>query len=398
ELPRTGVFSDGSLVSVWEHDDTGADDDLTRIFRSTRAPGEDWSAPEAFPVDDVWGLGSISTLPDGGIQIAYGWEPHFPDIVHRVRIWGADGSVTANGLGNTSDDYVLYGDADGHTIAERLGGYHEEAGFDHVLRYHDGVSWQRVPALGADPRDVFVAGPGESVWMAGYDQERTMLRVRRWAPGQSSWTLDWSRDYPPGHQRRPLVDGLDLAVGGPGHVVLAFQEREVGDTGATIRAVRHDPDAGWRPVRRLQRLAVGEHLTTTAPVVSAAGANVEVAWTSSAPQRGGARQVWLAQLGDGASAPRLLATVESFSGFRSLSLDVDVRDDGDVLVTYLERDGDMRNLVGLLGPSDQLERTVLLEDTGVALGEAAFLVRGVAAVVGAVRGELLLSRVAEGAI
>ncbi len=46
-----------------------------------------------------------------------------------------------------------------------------------------------MPRLPADPRDVFVAGPGESVWMAGYDQSRGVLRVRRWAPGRTSWKL-----------------------------------------------------------------------------------------------------------------------------------------------------------------------------------------------------------------
>ncbi len=107
DLPLTGVFPDGTLVAVWEYDDTGSGDDLTRIFRSTRPPGGAWGEPVALPVEDVWNLQAIAPLPDGGLQVAYGWEPRFPDIEHRVRVWNADGSVGPIGQGNTNDDYTL---------------------------------------------------------------------------------------------------------------------------------------------------------------------------------------------------------------------------------------------------------------------------------------------------
>lgn len=397
ELPRTAVFPNGTLVAVWEDDDTGTQDDLTRIFRSTRPPGGSWSAALALPVEDVWNLESFATRPDGSLQIAYGWEPRYPDIKHRVRIWNADGTVEPVGLANTADDYALSGDREGDVVAERLGSYDEDHGFDHVLRYQDGRAWRHMPKIGADPGDTFVLGPGDSVWMAGYDHDRTELRVRRWALGKSRWKTEWSRDYPPGHgyRYRPLVSGLSLAVGGPGRVTLAFQERERGDRGSTVRAVSRLGRSGWSRPAVLQRLAAHEHLLTTAPVVAAAGDLAEVAWTSSAPERSGVRQIWTAQLTSRGRDVRPLATAVAFGGFRELSMEVDLRDDGQVLLTYLQRRDDVRDLVGWIGPHDGLRGVTLFEDAGIMLGGSAFLGPGLAAVVRSVRGGGLLSRVLE---
>ncbi|CAN5263244.1 hypothetical protein BH09ACT12_BH09ACT12_16550 [soil metagenome] len=394
ELPRTGVFPDGTLVAVWEDDDTGDQDDLTRIFRSTRAPGADWSAPVAFPVEDVWNLESIATLSDGGIQIAYGWHPSSSAIKHRVRIWNADGTVEAVGLGNTSDDYTLNGDAEGDVVAELLGSYDTQDGFDHLLRYYDGTAWRGMPNVAADPRDRFVTGPGESVWMAGYDQSTSKLRVRSWAPEMKSWKLEWSRDYPSGHLRKPLVDALALAVGAAGHVTLAWAEREIGRTGDTIRVVRREGRSGWTKPATLQRVPAGRHKVITGPVVAAAGTRSEVAWTVPG-KKAEWRVVRVAALaGDGPDVRRLAST-RSFSGFRDLSLDVDLRGDGDALVSYLKRRGSRRQVVGWFGAPDALQGTTLLKNAGIMIGDSAFLVPGVAAVISSVGYYALASRVLE---
>jgi hypothetical protein len=391
ELPRSAVFPDGTLVTVWEEDDTGSQDDLTRIFRSTRPPGGAWSEPLALPVADVWNLQAIAPRPDGSLMIAYGWEPRFPEILHRVRVWHADGTVGPVGLHNTSDDWTLSGDAEGDVVAERLGSYDEEHGFDHLLRYHDGTRWVRMPKVGADPRDTFVAGPGESVWMAGYDQARTVLRVRRWRPGAREWRVEWSRDYPSGHARKPLVEGLDLATGAAGRVTLAFLERAVGRRGDTLRSVTRRDRRGWTDPVALERVAPGERRIITAPVVAATGGRAEVAWTVSSPLLAGRRDVRLAGLARGETDVLTVAAARSFSGFRDLSLDVDVRTGGDVLVTYLDRVDDERVLTAWLGPHGALQGEQLIGDAGVMLGDAAFLVPGLAAVVSSAAGDRLLS-------
>lgn len=389
EVPRVAAFPDGTLVAVWEQDVTAPGDDLTGIFRSTRPRGGEWSEPEAFPVADVWNLQAIAPRPDGSLQIGYGREPRFADLQHQVRIWYADGTVGPVGPGNGSDDYALVGDARGDVVAERFGRRPSDV-LTRVLRYHDGNAWHVMPTLRAYPNDVFVAGPGESVWAASYDTERTVLSVRRWAPGRRHWRVQWSRDYP-GRARKPLVQQLDLAAGARGRLVLGFAERETALTGPTLRVVRRH-GSRWGGVRRLARLPVDQRVTLTGPVVAASGRRAEVAWTSSAPQRRGRREVWVARLGADRDR-RLLDTVGSFGGFRDLSLTLDLRA-GDVLVTYLERDDDLRRLVGWLGPHDGLLRSALLEDAGVMLDSPALLVPGVAAVVSSVR-DGMRSRAAE---
>ncbi|MBA2768878.1 MAG: hypothetical protein H0U35_07070 [Sporichthyaceae bacterium] len=389
-LPRAGITPDGTVVAVWEQTETIGGERGTAIWRSVRPLGGGWSEPERFPVDHIFGLSGIAVLPDGGVQIAYGWEPRFPDIKHRVRIWRADGTVGPVGLGNSADDYYLTGDAVGDTVAARLGSYDPELGFDHLVRYHDGAAWQRVPPPPASPRDVFVAGPGESVWMAGYNEHATRLVVRRWRPGADAWTVDWSRDYPPGDARRPLVEGLDLAVGGSGRAGLAVLEREVPEHGDTVYAVRRGSRGDWGQPQQLQRLAKdqGGH-AATAPTVGTSpdGRSVVVGWTApTAEQDGGTRRVLVAQREpDQPMRKRLLDTVGSFSGFRDLALSVSTRADGDVLVALVERRDDLRDTVAWLGPWDHLERTTLLRDSG---GQPfGLLSPSVAAVVGTVRAQ-----------
>lgn len=396
DLPRTGIFPDGTLVAVWEDDDTGDQDDLTRIFRSTRSPGGDWSEPLPFPVEDVWNLQSITTRPDGSLQIAYGWEPRFPDIKHRVRIWNADGTVEAVGLANTSDDYTLSSDSQGDVVAERLGSYDEQKGFDHLLRYYDGETWRRLPKLPAYRQDRFLPGPGDSVWMAGYDPARSKFLVRRWAPGMAAWKVEWSRDYPSGHLRKPLVTGVRLAVSSTGRVVVAFQEREVGKTGDTVRAVTRHGRSWTRPFV-LQRLPAGKHLTASLPVLAVAGDLVELAWTASAPKRPGMRVVRLARLTAEGPEVRRLAVARSRSGFRDLFLGISMRGDGDVLVTYFQRSDDHDQLMSWLGPHDGLRGTLLL-DNAWSLGGGPFLVPGLAGVIagsGSLFDQHLVSRVLE---
>lgn len=381
----TGVHPDGTLVAVWETD---------RILRSTRAPGAAWTSPVAFPVDDARWPEAVATLPDGALLVAYTHDPPSGPSEHRVVTWAASGEVGQQGPVNESDDYTLAGDGTGDAVAERLGGYDEVEGFDHVVHHVDGTSWRRLPGLPADPGDVILAGPGESVWAAGYDVSRSILRVRRWTPRSAAWEVQWSRDYPPGHLRRPLVEGLDLAVGAAGRAVLAFEEREAGGVGPRVRAVVRRP-SGWTRPFMLQRLPAGDVRTTSTPVVAASGSLARVAWTSSTPQRGGVQAVRVARVDQGRPDVVRLAQVRSFSGFRDLSLDVDVRADGDVLLTYLEREDTARVLVGWLGRHEDLRRTRLVDDTGVMRGDAAFLVDGLAAVVRGVDETRLVSRVAE---
>lgn len=379
-----GAHPDGTLVAVWETD---------RIERSTRAPRGAWTPPTAFPVADARGLEAVATLPGGALLLAYTHGPPSGASEHRVVTWEASGAVGQQGPANGSDDYVLTGDGSGDVVAERLGGYDEVDGFDHVLHHFDGTAWRRLPGLPADPGDVVVPGPGESVWAAGYDVSRSLLRVRRWTPRSAGWEVQWSRDYPSGHLRRPLVEGLDLAAGGAGRAVLAFEEREVGIVGPTVRAVARRT-SGWTRPWVLQRLAADGPRTTSTPVVAAAGGHAEVAWTSSTSQRG-VQAVRVARLARGRPHVERLAGVPSVSGFRDLSLDLDVRGDGDVLVTYLEREDTRRALVGWLGRHDGLRRTRLVEDAGVMPGDAAFLVDDLAAVVRTVGDAGLVSRVAE---
>lgn len=389
-LSRTGVFPDGTLVAAWEQDDV---DGATSILRSTRPPGGDWTAPVSLPVDDLYSLDSIATRPDGSLQIAYSWQDG--SIKHRVRSWEPDGSVGPVGLENQSDDYVLTGDVEGDVVAERLGSYSEAQGFTLDLRYHDGSSWRRLPKILGNPGDVFVPGPGDSVWMARYVEPRKVLEVRSWRPSRSAWQLEWSRAYPKGHSRKPPVYGLDLAVQGPGRVVLAFQERASGSSGSTMRVTSRRGSKGWTRPYVLQRLSADDRGTLLGPVVAAAQARAEVAWTSSAPRPGGTREVRIAQVTRGKPDVQRLAVVTHVPGFRGLYLDVDVRPGGDVLVTYVERRDGFGELVGWLGPHGALTATTLLRGTGAMLDDSAYLVPGLAGVFSYFRDGRLLSRVLE---
>lgn len=120
-----------------------------------------------------------------------------------------------------------------------------------------------------------------------------------------------------------------------------------------------------------------------------------MAWTSSAPQGHREREIRIASLGSGGPSLRQLAVATAFSGFRTLSLDVDVRADGDVLLTYVERNDDDRDLVGWLGPHDGLSRTTLLEDVQ-SYAITSVLRPGLAAVIAPLGDHRLVSRVFEG--
>lgn len=352
-MPLSAAFSDGTLVAVWLHEGSDEADGTTQAFRSTRPPQGEWSDPEAFPVQDVKTLEEIATRSDGSLQIVYGWDPDSSRFKYQVRIWNADGTV-------------------------------EKA------PTHDTAA----PSLHGDPGDSYASGPGKIEWMAGYDVSRSKLIVRRWKPGMSTWKVAWSRNYPSGHRRNPFVDGLDLAVGKAGRVVLAFQERGAGDIGATIRAVRRSGKSGWTRPGILQRVPADAKQLLTSPAAAAVGVHAEVVWTSSAPGGQRLREIRVARLGSGGPDVRRLAVATAFKGFRSLALDVDLRADGDVLVTYLERSDDDRDLVGWFGPHEALSRTTVLEDVA---GDVftSVLLPGIAAVVSRLGDDRLASRVLE---
>ncbi len=392
-LPMTAVFPDGSLVAVWA-DDTGPVDDRTAIYRSTRPPGGVWSPPERFPAAVAFqGLDSIASRPDGSVMISYrGPISLDPTVKHRVRLWHADGTVGAASLASRSDDYSLVSDAEGDVVAHRLGSYSQRDGFDRVVRHYDAGTWRRLPEIDADPGDTFLPGRGESVWLAGYDAGRRTLRVLRWTPTTGTWTVQWSRAYPHSDRRQPRAPGFGLAASAEGRVVLAFTD------GGTVQAVERAGGSSWSKPVVLYRPASDRADTRPAlsgPVVSVAGENAEVAWTVPAPQDAFEREIWVADLDDGGPDVRRLATATAFKGFRDVSLDVDVRADGNVLVTYVQRRDDVRDLVGWLGPHGDLRSTTLLADVGGLLADAAFLVPGLAAVITTLRGDRLASRVVE---
>lgn len=392
-LPQTVAFPDGTLMAVWTYDDVRLEDPPGTVLRSTRPPGGVWNEPITFGVPDVGRVNAIAPRADGGLEISYR-DASRDRRAQQVRTWRADGSLGKVTL-SSSEAFSLSADPEGDIVATRLGRDDQRLGVYRVVRYLSGEGdWQAVPSIGADHGDVFVTGPGDSVWMAGYDRAGTRLVVRRWTPTSAGWTVDWSRDYPSGHRGKPLVLGQDLAVTASGRAVLAFREREIESTGETIRAVRRRAGSGWARPAVLQRLAAHEHLTASTPAVAAAGTAAEVAWTSSGAQRG-TRDIRIARLGTGGPDVRRLAVAGSFRGFRDMSLDVDLRDDGDLLVTYLQRRGSRRQLVGWLGTQDELDSTTLLRDASVMLGDSAFLVPGLTGVVWSVRGGLLVSRTAE---
>ena len=390
-LPRTVVFPDGTLMAVWTQRPSSSDTDMT-VRRSTRAPGGSWTATEVLPTE-AYGFTGIAPGHDGALQVATAtWAGDRTE--YEVRTWNPDGTVGEVSLSNFSSGYLLHGDAEGDLLAERVVRNKAAGGFHHAFRYFDGSTWQPLPAVAEEPRDLVVLGSGDSVWMASYTRPENTLRVRRWKPGMATWKVEWSRDYPSGHPNAPYVAGMDLAAGSRGRVVLTFSERATARTDTTIVAVRRVGRSGWTRARILQRVALKRGQVVTAPVVAAAGDRTEVAWTVPARRGTRKRVVRIARLREHGPQVRRLTRTTAFRGAWDLGLDVDVRDDGDVLITYVERQVDQRDLVAWLGPHDALGRTTLLEDV-TADPVTSVLVPGLAAVIASPEQGRLVSRVWE---
>ncbi len=386
--PIAVAFPDGTLVAVWIHHDDRLENPPGLVRRSTRPPGGSWGEPESFPVPDVGRVNAVAAGRDGGVEIAYR-DASIVRKAEQVRTWRADGSLGEVTLA-ANDPFDLQADAAGDVVATRLGRYDGDGGFDRVVRHLGEGGWQSLPTIGADPGDVFVAGPGGSVWMAGYDTDDTTLRVRRWTPGMARWDLEWSRDFHRRPQYKPLVQGLDLAIGSAGRAVLGFQQREVRDVGASVRAVQRTGTTGWSKPVVVEQLPAGQRLTASAPVVAAAGPLAAVAWSSTSTGHG-FREINLASLMDGGVDRRQLGVTGFFEANRDLSLDVDLRADGDLLLTYLQRRGSREQVVAWVGAWNDLEVTVLLRDASVMRHDSAFLVPGLAAVVSGADGVRLVS-------
>ncbi len=77
----------------------------------------------------------------------------------------------------------------------------------------------------------------------------------------------------------------------------------------------------------------------------------------------------------------LLAKVTSLEGFEDLSLGLNVRDDGDVLVSYLQRSDAHEQFMSWLGPHAGLRGVVLLDNAWSAGRGSAILIPGLAAVI-----------------
>ena len=386
EVPPAGVphsqslaaaFPDGTLVTVWLHFDPRPEDPPGVLLRSTRPPGGAWSDPEVFPVQDVARLNAIAAGTGGGIEIAY-QDASITRKEEQVRTWNADGSV-GEVLLESNEAFDLEADAEGDVVATRLGRYTNGA-FNQVVRYRSAVGWRKLPSVRAHPGQVFRPGAGDAVWIGGYDGDRTRLLVRRWTPTTGRWNVEWSRDYDRAPQYKPFVQGVDLALGGAGRATFAFQQREVRNRGASVRVVQRAGRSDWTKPQVLEQLPAGQRLTASAPVVAAAGELGAVSWSSSVAGNR-LRDVNVAWLVDGAVDKRRLGVTDWFDGYRDLSLDVDLRADGELLMTYLGRRGHRRQVVAWAGSRNQLEVTVLVRDAGVPRSDSAFLVTGLAAVI-----------------
>lgn len=380
-LALTATFPDGTVTAVWLQATEGGGSRLDVVQRSTRPPGGAWGDPVPLPVTDVGGLDAIAPGADGGLEIAYSLSAAV-ERPHQVRTWNADGSASEVSLDDAGSSFDLAADAEGDVVATRLGRYSEARGFRRAVRYldDDDGGWQVLPSLPADPRDRYLPGPGDTVWMAGYDQNRARLRVRRWSPRGATWSAEWTRAIGPRPLNKPLVQGLDLALGGAGRVVLAWQQRARGEVGAAVRVVRREGRSGWTNPLLLDRRAAAEHRPLSAPVVAAAGDHGVVAWSGPASIPG-LREVSTAWLTDDGADRRSLAVTGHFSGFGDLSLDVDLRADGDLLLTYLQRRGHRRQVMAWVGSWLDHAPTLLVRDAGVMRADSASLVAGRATVV-----------------
>lgn len=385
--PLAVAFPDGTLVAVWTFYDDRPEDPPGVVLRSTRPPGGDWGDPVTFPVRDVERVNAVVASRDGGLEISYN-DASISKKTEQVRTWRADGSVGDVTLTNNRS-FDLKVDAEGDVVATRLGRLRADGTHHRVVYYRAAGAWQRAPDITAQ-RDVYVPGPGDSVWMAGYDNDQTRIRVKRWRPGTRSWKLEWSRDYDRRPQYKPYVQGLDLALGGKGRALLAFQQREVRGKGASVRVVRRDGRSGWSKPVVLEQLPAGKHRQVSAPVVAAVGDLGAVAWSSTNSDRAG-RDVNLAWLDGGAVERRTLEVTRTSKGHHGVSLDVGLRADGDLLLTYLQQPGSGQRLVAWAGAWDALVPTVLVPDASVVRGGSAFLVPGLAAVVSGTSGGRLVS-------
>ena len=391
--PLTVAFSDGTLVAVWTFYDDRPEDPPGVVLRSTRLPGGDWGDPVTFPVPDVGRVNAVVAGRDGGLEISY-HDSSIDKKAEQVRTWHADGSLGDVTLTNHKS-FDLKADAEGDVVATRLGRYRADGTYDRVVHYRGAGDWRRAPDITAHSRDVYVPGPGDSVWMAGYDTDRTRIRVQRWTPRMKSWKVDWSRDYARRPQYKSFVQGLDLALGGAGRAVLAFQQREVRDQGASVRVVRRKGRSGWSKPVVLDQLPAGKHRQAGVPVVAAAGDLGAVAWSSTNSDRAG-RDVNLAWLDGGDVERRNLGVTKTSKGYHDVSLDVGLRADGDLLLTYLQRQGSGQQLVAWVGARNELEPTVLVPDASAMRGGSVFLAPGLAAVVSGASGGRLVSYAREG--
>ncbi len=390
-VPRTVVFPDGTLMAVWTQRASSSDTDMT-VRRSTRAPGGSWTATEVLPTE-AYGFTGIAPGSDGVLHIATAtWAGDRSE--YEVRAWNADGTVGEASLDNFSSGYLLHGDADGDLLAERIVPNKGGGGSHHTFRYFDKSTWQPLPEVAEAPRDLVVLGSGDSVWLASYTRPKNTLLVRRWKPGMARWQVEWSRDYPSGHPNDPFVAGMDLAAGSGGRVVLALSERATARKDATIVAVRRTGRSGWTRAGILQRVALTRGQVVSTPVVAAAGDRAEVGWTVPAQRGTRTRVIRIASLGEGGPDVRRLTRTTAFRGVPDLNLDIHVRADGDVLVTYVERQVDQRDVIGWVGPHGALGRTTLLEDV-TADPVASALVPGLAAVIASPERRRLVSRVWE---
>ncbi len=130
-------------------------------------------------------------------------------------------------------------------------------------------------------------------------------------------------------------------------------------------------------------------------MVAAVGGHGVVTWSGPASSPG-LRSVSAAWLTEEGAERRSVGVTGSFGGFRDLSLDVDLRADGDLLLTYLQRRGHRRQVMAWVGDRSQLTATLLLRDAGVAREDAAYLVPGLAAVLAPTADEGLVSFVQDG--
>lgn len=377
-----GVHPDGTLVAVWLHEDVDPETEerVSTVLRRTKPMEGGWTEPVVLPVPGVVSLDAIAPQQDGELQVAFTVTPDAQPR-HQVRAWHADGSVGDVALRSASDAFDLSADVEGDVVATRLGRRRKDQVLYRVVHHLGGSGWQRLPRLDADPRDLYLAGPGDTVWMAGYDRSRTRLDIRRWAPprpGTARWSLEWSRDFAARRRGKPLVTGLDLALGDAGQATFAFLRRARGDSGAVMRIVQREATSEWGKPIYAGRQKSHHRQNVTAPVVAVAGDHSVVAWTE--PGGPDARDVIIAWVVEGVAERRQVGVSERIPGSMDLALDLDVRVDGEVLLTYFHRVGTRRQVLAWVGERHGLQVTRLVRDAGVMRGDASIFVPGRAAV------------------